>query len=82
MEVNPQLWYGERKLSFTRPHFIKASSPATSESLFWVETKLTGRYSIQVHAQTLDTWSGQHTYLYFENPADATMYELRWSGTK
>lgn len=85
MEVNPSVWYGTRELPDVPPHFVKTSAPVTSESLFWVKSKLVGRYSVYIVPITLSsrtlTDSG-NTVIYFENPGEAMMYELRWSGSK
>lgn len=82
MEVNPQQWYGERELSFTPPYFTKATTPVTPESLFWVRNKLTGRYCL-VGGVSIDHFVfDPQTYIYFEDPSEATVYELRWAGTK
>lgn len=80
--INPQIWYGNRELDFVPPHFTKCSTPLTTESLLWVHTRLQGRFFITslTNLQTfvLDTTK----QIYFEDPAEATMYELRWSGGK
>lgn len=83
-EFNPQLWFGERELKFMPPHFVKCYTPITPEGLTWVKTKLSGRYCL------VDTTNvGTHTFVFdntfniaFEDPSDAVMYELRWSGSK
>ena len=85
-EFNPQLWFGKRQLNNLPPHFIKATTEPTPESLLWVKTKLSGRYTILensssnvVSAMTLVDF---HSSIYFEDPKDVMLYELRWSGTK
>jgi len=82
MEVNPYVWYATRKLDRVPSHFTKASTPITSESEFWVKSKLTGRYATaHIHDVTLLLDSANY-FIYFEDPAEAMMYELRWSGSK
>lgn len=83
MIVNPLLWYGTRELKLTPPHFVKCSAPLTGTSLEWVITKLQGRYTKD------DAWDDDSElffvdtqYISFEDPAEAMLYELRWSGTK
>jgi hypothetical protein len=85
MNFNPLLWYGERKLQHIPPHFTKATTALTDDALFWVITKCHGRYSIStVEEDENDIMSifilTQN--IYFEDPAEAMMYELRWSGGK
>ena len=46
MNVNPYLWFGEREINHIPPHFIKANTLLTDDSLFWVMTKCHGRYAI------------------------------------
>jgi hypothetical protein len=83
MIVNPLLWYGIRELKLTPPHFVKCSAPLTETSLEWVIAKLQGRYTRE------DVWDDDSElffvdtqYISFEDPAEAMLYELRWSGTK
>ena len=82
-EVNPIVWFGERELTHVPPHFTKAVTSVTQESLMWVSSKLIGRYAMTTHT---DLDSGfifeSHTYIYFEDPAEAMIYELRWSGAQ
>jgi hypothetical protein len=89
--INPLLWFSEREIkTHVPPHFIKCESPLTEKSKLWVITRLQGRYSISVDTGSKeDDNIGNITYLfidqehiYFEDPAEATFYELRWSGSK
>jgi hypothetical protein len=85
MNVNPLLWYGERELQHIPPHFTKAHTTLTDESLFWVITKCHGRYTTtNVDEDVSDIMSIfiLTRNIYFEDPAEAMMYELRWSGGK
>lgn len=79
-EINPLVWFSEREVNFLPKHFIKAPTPASTQSIFWVKSMLVGRFSIQTefssHVIMLDQQS-----IYFEDPAELTIYELRWSGT-
>ena len=85
MNVNPLLWFSEREVRITPPHFIKCPTPLTEKSKNWVMTKTQSRYSIVMSngdsedpiAIFIDTY-----YIYFEDPIEATVYELRWSGGK
>jgi hypothetical protein len=84
MNVNPLLWFGEREVKFTPPHFVKCPTPLTEKSKHWVMSKTQSRYSIVASDDSndplaifIDTYS-----VYFEDPREATLYELRWSGSK
>jgi len=83
MEVNPLIWYGFRQLDPAPPHFLKSSTPATNDSIFWVRTKLSGRFAVQAAPYTnLEIIFDLHPYVYFEDPKELMLYELRWSGSK
>lgn len=86
MNVNPLLWFGERELNHIPPHFIKANTLLTDDSLFWVMTKCHGRYAISdiqedEFTDILSIFTLTRN-IYFEDPTEAMMYELRWSGSK
>lgn len=83
MKLNPIQWYVDRELSFVPTHFTKANTILTDESLFWVRTKLIGRYAI-MHSNEDNVFSilANEKNFYFEDPAEAMIYELRWSGKK
>lgn len=81
-EVNPQIWFGERELSHVPPHFVKCSTPLTTESLIWVESSLTGRYAVSTYNEDFDFFLSANTLLYLEDPREATIYELRWAGSQ
>jgi hypothetical protein len=83
MIVNPLLWYGTRELKLTPPHFVKCSTPLTENSLEWVITKLQGRYTKEdAYDDDSELFFVDTRYISFEDPAEAMLYELRWSGTK
>jgi hypothetical protein len=91
--VNITTWFGERELDFCPKHFVKTVTPVTTESKLWILERLTGRFYIQSHSNFLSPMklnlpaSQSRTMLYktteevpyFENPAEATLYELTWS---
>lgn len=79
-EINPVAWFGQRELSFVPKHFTKAPTPLNNQSLFWVRTKLSGRYSFQNNYDNSIIFQ-ESLVIYFEDPLEVTMYELRWSGT-
>lgn len=78
-EINPLVWFGQRQLPFVPKHFVKAPTPVTTQSLFWIKTKLTGRYSYQP-AYDKSIIFNECYYIYFEDPMEVTVYELRWAG--
>ena len=80
-EVNPQLWFGERELHHVPPHFVKCQTPTTVESIIWVKGTLVGRYSISSQGENTAVFLEVQPYIYFEDPSEATMFELRWAGS-
>ena len=82
MNVNVLAWYATRKLAISPPHFVKCSTPLSDKSLLWVMTKLQGRYSLTDSEEEDDFMFLTTQDIYFEDPAEAMLYELRWSGTK
>jgi hypothetical protein len=82
MIVNPAKWFGTRELSLVPPHFVKANTPLTEKSKLWVISRLEGRYALVAMTDDDDLLPLPYEYIFFENPAEASMYELRWSGSK
>lgn len=82
-EINPYIWFSVRQLDFVPPHFVRSSTPITSDSYFWVKSKLTGRYALHnIDITNLDTVFDLRPYIFFEDPKELVLYELRWSGSK
>jgi hypothetical protein len=81
MNVNVLAWYATRKLSICPPHFVKCTTPVTEKTLLWVMSKLHGRYTLE-EGDDDDFMFVSIRYISFEDPAEAMLYELRWSGTK
>ena len=79
-ELNPITWFGQRELLFVPKHFVRAPTPLHTQALFWVRTKLSGRYSYQNNCDNSIIFQ-ESLVIYFEDPQEVTMYELRWSGT-
>lgn len=83
-DFNPQLWFANREMDHVPTHFIKCPTPITYDRLEWVKTNLTGRYAIL----SVNVWMTSLTIIeetktiHFEDPKEATFYELRWAGTK
>lgn len=64
-------------------HFVKATTPITHDGLIWVKNTLKGRYSLVFSEEESTNFIfTQKLNIYFEDPTEATIYELRWSGTK
>ena len=79
-EINLQIWYSARAIEFVPPHFIRAETNLTEDSLFWVRSRLQGRYSIQL-AYDNNVLFTERTCVYFEDSAEAMLFELRWAGS-
>lgn len=79
-ELNPVAWFGTRELTVVPRHFIKAPTPHSHESYQWVLTKLQGRFCVASDMKTSGALLDLSQYFYFEDGAEAMMYELRWSG--
>lgn len=81
MNINPLVWYSMRELAQSPPHFVKCTTPLTDTSLIWVITKLQGRFSKNQKDDFVLLVFPTHE-ISFEDPVEAMLYELRWSGTK
>jgi len=79
-ELNPIAWFGTRELQVVPRHFIKANTPKTEDSYQWVLTKLQGRFCISSDMKSSNALLDLSQYFYFEDSAEAMLYELRWSG--
>lgn len=81
VEINPQVWFGERELDYTPKHFVLTKTKLTSESKVWILTKLSGRFSSVQYVDESVNFSilGQDFCPAFEDPAEAVLYELYWS---
>ena len=79
-ELDPYVWFGEREISPIPRHFVKASTPMTTENNLWVMTRLKGRYGVGISENDNEFLSSLESFFYFEDPGEAMMYELRWSG--
>jgi len=84
-DISPLVWFGKRQVNPIPKHFVRATTPGTEGAYEWVQCKLTGRFGIMTGADIDDGLvlsTGLTEIFYFEDPADAMMYELRWSGSK
>jgi len=83
MIVNPAKWFSTRELSTVPPHFVQGNTPITEKSKLWVISKLQGRYALATLADESEALIPiPFEYIFFEDPAEAMIYELRWSGSK
>lgn len=76
--IDPYIWFGKREVNFCPKHFILTTTPLTMNSKQWVLDNLRGRFSIIQSNQLflIDYYLGN---IAFEDPKDATFYELKWS---
>lgn len=74
MKIHPVNWYTNRELSFCPKYFTKCNAELTTEARFWVYENLIGRYCIMSNESIFDP-----DIIYFEDPYEATLFELRWS---
>lgn len=78
-DVDPLVWFSTRQVEYTPAHFITTTSPLTTETMQWVLNNLRGRFSVITN---VDVYFMSVDYLgtvSFEDPSEATLYELRWS---
>lgn len=76
--VDPVVWFAERQLEYPPAHFVHATTLLTDQSKQWVMNNLRGRYAI---ITTFNDFLSLSTLgkIAFEDPSEATMFELRWS---
>jgi hypothetical protein len=78
-EIDPQSWFGTREIKGGIPkHFVKATTSMSEESYLWVVKKLYGRFGTSMDLSNLML---DIHYIYFEDPKEAMIYELRWAGS-
>ena len=78
ININLHTWFCDRELNFCPKHFVMASTPITEESKQWILERLTGRFYLQTHGAGTYTFA-RDEIPYFEDPTEATLYELTWS---
>lgn len=82
IEFDVGVYNSEREVENCPIHFIKTQTPITHDALNWVRNTLKGRYSlIFSEDETTNFIFTQKLNIYFEDPSEATVYELRWSGS-
>lgn len=79
MNINLHTWFCDRELDFCPKHFIKCNAAYTEEAKYWVYENLKGRFYIK-NLSVLSLLSlDSDQEIYFEDPQEATLFELRWS---
>lgn len=77
-EINPLMWFAERELVYPPAHFTPTTTQLTNESKQWVKDYLVGRYAVVLG---ISEWQFGDSigYISFEDPREATIFELKWS---
>jgi hypothetical protein len=78
-EVDPIVWFSNRRMEHPPAHFVMATTLLTEDSLQWVLNSLRGRYAITTNTSDLFSFIESLGNISFEDPSEATLYELRWS---
>ena len=78
-EVDPVVWFSNRQVEYPPPHFVMATTMLTDDSKQWVLNKLHGRFAITMNTSDLFEFIDSLGNIFFEDPSEATLYELRWS---
>ena len=82
-EINLNIWFKDRELKTVPPHFIKGQTQLTQEGYFWAKSKLSGRFAVREDESKIEDFLFETSQrIYFEEPHEAMIYELRWSGSK
>lgn len=88
LSINLETWFSDRELNYCPKHFVMASTPLTQESKIWILERLHGRFYIQqgywkswrsTVTTTKPIVPSMENIPYFEDPSEATLYELTWS---
>lgn len=77
-EIDPYIWFADREVEFLPKHFIISNTPLTQESKQWVLDKLKGRFAV-VQNNNFFLLEDDLGNIAFEDPSEATFYELKWS---
>jgi hypothetical protein len=76
-DINLLTWFGQRQLKFCPKHFIKTSATVTDEAHEWILERLSGRFFIMNASHASLFFNDKQAY--FEDPKEATLFELTWS---
>lgn len=79
-ELNVYTWFSDRKLTYCPAHFIVVKTFVTNESKLWIMENLRGRFCL-VDALSNDPFTDPSfgNYPAFEDPQEATYFQLIWS---
>ena len=78
-QVDPIVWFAERELSYPPVHFVTVATPLTEESKQWVLDHLRGRFSVTSNTTDFLFNIDSLGHISFEDPKEATIFELKWS---
>ena len=83
-DLNLCTWFSKRELDYCPSHFTVSTHLITAESKQWVLEKLTGRFCLVEYPNYINDNDSQEFwgfgyYPAFENPAEATYFQLIWS---
>jgi len=82
-ELNLYTWFSQRELHYCPKHFIVVDTIITIESKQWILEKLTGRFClVEVPNYNNPEFDNPWKFGYFpafENPLEATYFQLVWS---
>lgn len=79
-KLDPMIWFGKRELPYTPPHFVVVRTPITNDSMSWILSNISGRFSIVKDQETtIMTIMLDEGYPAFEDPKEAVLFELKWS---
>lgn len=73
--INLYTWFTDREMTFTPDHFVRTTTPVTTESKEWILEKLIGRFSLE--GSSIGFLS-PGLMPAFEDPKEAVFYELTW----
>lgn len=76
LELKPEVWFIDRELAYKPAHFVSTGTPASTQAIQWILTSLTGRFFLE---HSIDDSFMDVVYVSFEDPQEATLYELKWS---
>jgi hypothetical protein len=82
-ELNVYTWFSNRELNYIPAHFVVVDTLITQESKQWILEKLTGRFCLveipnYTDQGSYDSWPQFGYYPAFENPTEATYFQLMW----
>jgi hypothetical protein len=76
--MNIMTWFDARECKYLPKHFKVASTPLTEESKEWVNENLQGRFFTRISPSSTFIFDTK-LEIYFEDPKELVLYELRWS---